>query len=578
MVWLAEGEQFAPRALTMTSILTNTAAIAALQTLRSIETQLTRTQGQVSSGLRIQTAADNAAYWSIATTMRSDNMAISAVADALGMGAAKVDVAYAGLESTVDVLKEFRARLVAAQEPGVDQLKIQEELDQFKDQLVSISASASFNGINWLSTDEQQNLWELSSLPTSIVSSFDQSADGTVHVGTTDIDLTGISLLNVGGGGALQKDPRALGDIGGLRNATINAAGSVGYQTWNMGSPVTLTGAQTITFDLTIDQSSLTPGDTHSVAVGKSTIDAALGTTDGVIHNAVEFGQVLRQAFAEAGIASKAFADGINLTLPGSFFISTSEATGHPGSTVSVSNVVDPTGGNAGGLATVPVLDKPGLYATDQFAFTSPFRVYRDISFSFDLSVDGDAVKTVTVDRDLVDTALGTSDGWINSAADFATVLNVAVGGKGLVISENVGDIVLDIDPALYPNMGARSSLIISNVTDNLGRLVDFDIVDVDISTVGADLDNYLFGINLMLEKAISATSTVGAVKTRIDMQTDFIQTLMDSIEKGIGRLVDADMNEASTRLKAQQTQQQLAIQALQIANSNAENVMQLFR
>ncbi|MNW02011.1 Flagellin [compost metagenome] len=52
----------------------------------------------------------------------------------------------------------------------------------------------------------------------------------------------------------------------------------------------------------------------------------------------------------------------------------------------------------------------------------------------------------------------------------------------------------------------------------------------------------------------------------------------MDSISKGIGRLVDTDMDEASTRLKALQTQQQLATQSLQIANSNAENVMMLFR
>ncbi|MNL63001.1 Flagellin [compost metagenome] len=81
-----------------------------------------------------------------------------------------------------------------------------------------------------------------------------------------------------------------------------------------------------------------------------------------------------------------------------------------------------------------------------------------------------------------------------------------------------------------------------------------------------------------MLQKVISGAATLGAVKTRIDMQESFAQTLMDSISKGIGRLVDTDMDEASTRLKALQTQQQLATQSLQIANSNAENVMMLFR
>nr|WP_323572154.1 flagellin [Rhizobium sp. 28DA2] len=81
-----------------------------------------------------------------------------------------------------------------------------------------------------------------------------------------------------------------------------------------------------------------------------------------------------------------------------------------------------------------------------------------------------------------------------------------------------------------------------------------------------------------MLQKVISGASTLGAVETRIGMQESFAQTLMDSIDRGIGRLVDADMDEASTRLKALQAQEQLAIQSLQIANSDAENVMILFR
>jgi flagellin len=61
-------------------------------------------------------------------------------------------------------------------------------------------------------------------------------------------------------------------------------------------------------------------------------------------------------------------------------------------------------------------------------------------------------------------------------------------------------------------------------------------------------------------------------------MQESFVATLGDVIDKGIGRLVDADMNEESTRLKALQTQQQLGIQSLSIANSSAENILQLFR
>ena len=57
----------------MTSILTNTAAIAALDTLRSISKGLDTTQGRVSSGFRVEQASDNAAYWSIANS-NSENI------------------------------------------------------------------------------------------------------------------------------------------------------------------------------------------------------------------------------------------------------------------------------------------------------------------------------------------------------------------------------------------------------------------------------------------------------------------------------------------------------------------------
>jgi flagellin len=75
-----------------------------------------------------------------------------------------------------------------------------------------------------------------------------------------------------------------------------------------------------------------------------------------------------------------------------------------------------------------------------------------------------------------------------------------------------------------------------------------------------------------------SAASSLGSIQKRIDLQESFVASLTDVIDKGVGRLVDADMNEESTRLKALQTQQQLGIQSLQIANTNAENILQLFR
>ena len=80
------------------------------------------------------------------------------------------------------------------------------------------------------------------------------------------------------------------------------------------------------------------------------------------------------------------------------------------------------------------------------------------------------------------------------------------------------------------------------------------------------------------LQAMTSAGAKLGSISTRINLQEAFVNKLSDSIESGIGRLVDADMNEESTRLKALQTQQQLGIQSLSIANSSSEGILQLFR
>jgi flagellin len=84
------------------------------------------------------------------------------------------------------------------------------------------------------------------------------------------------------------------------------------------------------------------------------------------------------------------------------------------------------------------------------------------------------------------------------------------------------------------------------------------------------------------VDKAIAAVTTagtkLGANKTQIDGQKSFIDTLMKSNDRAIGILVDADIEEESTKLKALQTQQQLAVQTLSIANSASQNVLSLFR
>jgi flagellin len=333
----------------MTSILTNIAAMSALQTLRTIGSNMEDTQARVSSGQRVGEASDNAAYWSIATTMKSDNMALSAVSDALGLGASKIDTAYAGMESAIDVVKEIKAKLVTATEEGVDKAKVQEEITQLQQQLLSIAQSASFSGENWIA-----------------------GGTDTMTAGTTE-DVTVVS--------------------GFVRDANNNVA----VKTTTYTLDATTAGSMTLLFG----------GDA----------DGAIDTASGIL----------------------------------------------------------------------------GLTAAD---FTTT---------DFDSTVAG-------------------TDGAATAVAGFSVY-------------------TLDIN--------------------------GFD---------GAAMAEALTLVDAALAFMTSAGADLGSISMRIELQEGFVNKLSDSLDSGIGRLVDADMNEESTRLKALQTQQQLAVQSLSIANSSTEVILSLFR
>lgn len=336
----------------MTSILTNIAAMSALQTLRTIGANMEETQGRVSSGMRVGEAADNAAYWSIATTMKSDSKALSAVQDALGLGAAKIDTAYAGMDSAKDVITEIKKKIVAATEQGVDKVKVQEEIRQLQQQLVSIASGASFNGQNWLVFDSAAADASDANPDKTVVSGFIRHANGSIFTNITT---------------------RTLVD--------------------------------------------LVDGDTMPNVLFK-TIDTA------------------DYSLSEGGIL--------------------------------------------------------GTTASDLLV-----EAYDD---------NGDLA---------------------------------AVGAT-------VGD----------------------------STIVNFDITDY----TDAEMGEALAFVEKALQLITSAAAELGSISMRIDLQEEFATNLANAMTSGIGRLIDADMTEESTRLKALQTQQQLGIQALSIANSNSENILSLYR
>jgi len=175
--------------------------MTALQTLRSIGQSLATTQNRISTGQRVATASDNAAYWSIATSMRADNAALSAVSDSLGLSAATVDTQYTALTTVLGSngnsgLNKLESLLVEAKTAGIDRTKIQSEVTQIQQDMKNTANSATFNGVNWLSTNAT------TPATVSLVSSFSR-VGGTPTINSIQVTVASYSLYTNTQGGIL---------------------------------------------------------------------------------------------------------------------------------------------------------------------------------------------------------------------------------------------------------------------------------------------------------------------------------------------------------------------------------------
>lgn len=102
-------------------------------------------------------------------------------------------------------------------------------------------------------------------------------------------------------------------------------------------------------------------------------------------------------------------------------------------------------------------------------------------------------------------------------------------------------------------------------------------LTNIDVSDA-AGAASALTDIENLIQTTIDAQATLGVAEKRVDLQSEFITSLTDAFNSGIGGLVDADLEAASARLQALQVQQQLGIQALSIANQQPQNILALFR
>lgn len=146
------------------------------------------------------------------------------------------------------------------------------------------------------------------------------------------------------------------------------------------------------------------------------------------------------------------------------------------------------------------------------------------------------------------------------------------MSGLNLLATDVNGDGGTSFSVATSVDGGTATTMTISGVD------LEAAVETLTSITDAASAATALGEIEVMLNASIDAAASLGTTGKRLSDQSDFVSALSDSLKIGVGSLVDADMEEASARLTALQTQQQLAIQSLSIANSAPQNILSLFR
>ena len=510
----------------MSSILTNTSAMVALQTMKNINTSLNRTQQEISTGKSVATAKDNAAVWAISKVMESDVKGFKGISDSLSLGSSTIAVAREAAETVTDLLTEIKGKVVAAQEENVDRAKMQTDIVALRDQIASVVGAAQFNGLNLIQGTDDVN----------VLSSLDRAANGNVTASNITVgrqDLT-TSAGTYGSGTSLAANA-VVADGATAIASTGNTAQVTFAATWAAGDTATLNVAGV---------------DVSYTATGSSVSDIAAAFAGSINALGLE-GLTASNSAGVLTISSTRAFEGLKVA-------QTSTTAGDGTSDITQVNGAAPTGANSATSATI-----------SQRA--------EKIEFSTSAAVnEGDGYK-VTVGSASYNYVAGKGE----TMEDVARGLKVAIDSAGLkgvttsVSQNDSGAWTLNVD-----NDGTGSASLAFSSTGNAGGkasggLFGLDAIDV---TTDAGADAALSNIETMITRSIDAAAAFGSDQNRIEIQNSFVGKLTDAMKAGIGTLVDADMEEASARLQALQVQQQLATQALSIANQAPQNILSLFR
>ena len=446
--------------MSLFSVNTNTGALAALASLTSTTQSLNNSEAQISTGLKVGSAADNPAIYSIANTINANIAGLSAVSDSLNFGAQVVATASSAVSSVNTVLQSLQQTVTSSNQSGISLTTLQNQVNAELTSINQYATDATFNGVNLLAASTggavtNNNL--------NVV----QSVDGGVYSVANQINPTGGTTI------------ASLTDALGLTSLSVT-----GGATGNIGTNVAFgTGTDVFsTFDPSV------AGGTNLAPTANT--NAALQLTVSNTSSGTPVTQTFSFEFvddATAGIQLQS-APSTNNTVIAVHFNSSTDSTNQI-----VSNLQSALSANGFGVVQQ-------------------------------------------------------QDGSLNIVGRGLTQADYGTKSVGVFTS---GSSTTNAAPT------ASQGVTVSSLTTNQTAVTAVQSAVTSLNTIAANL---------------------GAASQQITGIQNFTTSLSSALTAGVGALTDADLASESARLTSLQTKQQLATQALSIANSQPQSLLSLFK
>jgi len=220
------------------------------------------------------------------------------------------------------------------------------------------------------------------------------------------------------------------------------------------------------------------------------------------------------------------------------------------------SNLADPTA-----MAQVQSLEN--TYKADTTTALSPgtqTASYGEDAYYYDAAAQSFTIQSVALNGSYTTATYTALDANGNSVAQGATIANFNNATSYAVTS------TVTSTASSTANLLTQSGIDLTQVGSNTATAV-----------TASTASSTLTAVNTAIAAVTNYSALIGATQDRMTAANTFNSDLTTNYSNGVSGLVDADMNTASTRLQALQTQEQLGIQSLSIANQNAQLILKLF-